>query len=90
VKTRYDLPCMHDCKSVDLLTPINQIMKIKFVLPLLIALLITNLSFAQRVRYSGRRHTYSHGGHYTGGHGSSHRGGHYRNSRTGNHYGRHK
>jgi len=43
-----------------------------------------------RVRYSGSKHTFSHGGHYASGRGSSHRGGHYRNVRTSNHYGRHK
>ena len=44
---------------------------------------------AQR-RYSGSRHTTSHGGHYSGGRGRSHKGGSYRHASTGNHYGRHK
>jgi hypothetical protein len=47
-------------------------------------------SHSSTPRYSGSRHTGSHGGHYSGGSGSSHKGGHYRNSRTGNRYGHHK
>lgn len=45
---------------------------------------------AQRKRYSGKRHTTSHGGYYKSGKGSSHKGGHYRNAKTNNHYGKHK
>lgn len=65
-------------------------MKYKFLLLLLSVYMSASVAFAQRVRYAGRHHSYSHGGHYAGGHGSSHRGGHYRNTRTRNHYGRHK
>jgi hypothetical protein len=66
-------------------------MKSKLIVLLVVALLTTSLSFAQRVRYSGSHHTVSHGGHYSGSRGgSSHKGGHYRNTRTHNHYGRHK
>ncbi|WP_264522376.1 hypothetical protein [Flavobacterium sp. N1994] len=59
----------------------------------LLFFLVMILSTAQlnaQKRYSGRRHTSSHGGHYSGGHGSSHRGGHYKHRSTSNHYGRHR
>lgn len=65
-------------------------MKLKLILMLAVIMLFASQTFAQRVRYSGRHHTISHGGRYSGGHGSSHKGGHYRNARTSNHYGRHK
>ena len=41
-------------------------------------------------RYSGRKHSSSHGGRYSSGKGSSHKGGKYKNSRTSNKYGKHK
>jgi hypothetical protein len=65
-------------------------MKLKLALVFTLIQFFTTALFAQRVRYSGRHHSYSHGGYYAGGHSSSHRGGHYRNTRTHNHYGRHK
>ena len=46
-------------------------------------------SFGQK-KYSGSKHTTSHGGSYSSGRGSSHKGGHYKNNRTSNRYGRHK
>ena len=52
-------------------------------------MLSTSNIFSQK-RYSGSKHTSSHGGHYSNGRGSSHKGGHYKNSSTGNHYGKHK
>jgi hypothetical protein len=64
-------------------------MRFKLTLVLAIIMFVATFSFAQH-RYSGSRHTTSHGGHYSGGHGSSHKGGHYKNVRTSNHYGRHK
>ncbi|WP_083227819.1 hypothetical protein [Mucilaginibacter sp. PPCGB 2223] len=65
-------------------------MKTKLFFCCFMAMLCISAAFAQRTRYSGSRHTSSHGGHYSGSRGSSHKGGHYRNSRTSNHYGRHK
>jgi len=65
-------------------------MKTKLILLLMVGMLAISSAFAQRTRYSGSRHTSSHGGHYSGSRGSAHKGGHYRNSRTNNHYGRHK
>jgi hypothetical protein len=53
------------------------------------SILTSNQLLAQK-RYSGSKHTSSHGGHYSGGKGSSHKGGSYKNSKTNNHYGRHK
>jgi len=61
----------------------------KVVILLLFVLFFAITVQGQR-RYSGSRHTSSHGGHYSGGHGKSHKGGGYKNSNTGNHYGRHK
>ncbi|MES2003696.1 MAG: hypothetical protein V4450_04180 [Bacteroidota bacterium] len=46
-------------------------------------------AFGQK-RYSGSKHSSSHGGHYSSGRGSSHKGGHYKNPKTNNHYGKHK
>jgi hypothetical protein len=43
-----------------------------------------------RPRYSGSKHSYSHGGNYSGGRGSSHKGGSYKNWKTSNRYGRHR
>ena len=59
-----------------------------FFISLLFVFSSTNLS-AQK-RYSGSRHSSSHGGRYSGGRGSSHKGGSYKHSSTSNHYGRHK
>jgi hypothetical protein len=55
---------------------------------LLFVLSATNVS-AQK-KYSGSRHSSSHGGRYSGGRGSSHKGGSYKHSSTSNRYGRHK
>lgn len=52
-------------------------------------ILISNQASAQK-RYSGSKHTSSHGGRYSSGKGSSHKGGTYKNVRTSNRYGRHK
>ncbi len=41
-------------------------------------------------RYSGSKHSSSHGGTYKSGKGSSHKGGSYKNAKTGNRYGKHK
>ncbi|MCJ0741390.1 hypothetical protein [Pedobacter montanisoli] len=61
----------------------------KYFLLIALVLSLSTSSFAQ-VRYSGRKHTTSHGGHYQSGKGSSHKGGKYKNTRTSNKYGRHK
>jgi len=61
---------------------------IGIILTFFFMLCISNI-FSQ-IRYSGSKHTSSHGGHYSNGRGSSHKRGHYKNSRTGNHYGKHK
>lgn len=45
---------------------------------------------SSRPRYSGHKHSKSHGGHYAGSQNSHHKGGHYKNPRTQDHYGRHK
>jgi|GEM_PF-1256554 hypothetical protein len=65
--------------------------KLTIFISLLFAILfLTNsTSFGQR-RYSGSKHTTSHGGHYSNGKGSSHKGGAYKNAKTNNHYGKHK
>ncbi|MBP4141986.1 hypothetical protein J3S90_09240 [Flavobacterium sp. P4023] len=56
-----------------------------------IMLLISSLDLsAQRKKYSGSKHSSSHGGHYSRGKGSSHKGGSYKNSSTKNHYGKHR
>ncbi|HMJ46882.1 MAG TPA: hypothetical protein VK498_06100 [Ferruginibacter sp.] len=66
---------------------------IKKILPGLLfcisMLLISGQATAQK-KYSGNKHTTSHGGRYSSGSGSSHKGGHYKLSATRNHYGRHK
>ncbi|MFN0293026.1 hypothetical protein [Pedobacter helvus] len=62
-------------------------MKYIFLIALMLSLSFS--TFAQ-VRYSGRKHTSSHGGHYKNGKGSSHKGGKYKNTRTANKYGKHK
>ena len=64
------------------------IKKLFFSLFLFIMLLSFNPLYG--VRYSGNRHTTSHGGHYSSGRGSSHKGGHYKNAKTFNHYEKHK
>ena len=55
---------------------------------MLFVLSATNVS-AQK-RYSGSRHSSSHGGRYSGGHGSSHKGGTYKHYGTSNRYGKHR
>ena len=67
-------------------------MKSKIIFSLCIifaATFITSDIVAQK-RYSGSKHTTSHGGRYSSGRGSSHKGGSYKNVRTSNHYGKHK
>ena len=64
--------------------------KIVLSLFLFLMLLCFNPVYGGRVRYSGSKHTTSHGGHYSNGRGSSHKGGHYKNVKTYNFYGRHK
>lgn len=65
--------------------------KIAIIIVFLFAiLLMTNSNSFGQKRYSGSKHTTSHGGHYSGGRGSSHKGGTYKNSKTNNHYGKHK
>lgn len=67
-------------------------LKVKIIIGLLfsLAMILCTTDLSAQKRYSGSRHTSSHGGHYSGGHGSSHRGGHYKHTSTSNHYGRHK
>lgn len=59
----------------------------------ILAAVVLTVSFqnvnAQK-RYSGSKHSSSHGGTYKSGRGSSHKGGSYKNSSTGNRYGKHK
>ena len=64
----------------------------KSVLGILTCLLIVlfSINVSAQKRYSGKKHSSSHGGRYSNGRGSSHKGGQYKNSKTSNHYGRHK
>jgi hypothetical protein len=55
-----------------------------------IAFTLTSGQASAQKRYSGSKHSCSHGGKYSSGRGSSHKGGSYKNARTSNRYGRHK
>lgn len=53
-------------------------------------LLVSFQSLNAQKRYSGSKHSSSHGGTYKSGKGSSHKGGSYKNLKTSNRYGKHK
>ena len=55
-----------------------------------VAFILTPNCVSAQKKYSGSRHSSSHGGRYSSGRGSSHKGGKYKLSSTKNHYGRHK
>ena len=62
----------------------------KLFFSLFLSIMLLSFNPLYGVRYSGNRHTTSHGGHYSSGRGSSHKGGHYKNAKTFNHYEKHK
>lgn len=67
-----------------------KLQKTLFSLLVLCLFAILNNDVTAQKRYSGSKHSSSHGGHYSSGRGSSHKGGHYKNVSTGNRYGRHR
>lgn len=65
-------------------------MKKLMAIAAVVVLMASSQNVNAQKRYSGSKHSSSHGGTYKGGSGSSHKGGSYKNSSTGNRYGKHK